>query len=419
MILAASLALPCAAASGSEADVKAAAREMLGDDFEGAKIVGVRHNYIVSAPVATGRIRTIARFRSARHWLEGLSRPSWSPDGTEILCSFGGRCYLMNADGSNKRRIAKRHPVYAPKWWLDPETGERCIVFKTANGKHHYSEDTKNGELGQTYLCRLDGKTYTKLADFPCDGGLSLDGTHLGEAYGQLMIADLTAGKFYLLYGGAQACNPSMSPDDTYRIMHMYSGHQCFAIRDRQDNELWQIRLLPRTNKWQHARWSNHPNFCSVTAKFRDHYNVVIVRIEPKTPCVLYWFRADWRVPNLWLPSAVPPAARKTLSRKKTKALSDLEKRLIPVEKARPLYTDEAYLAKNGETLKAMAEIATELGRDFPETSAAATARELAAKYALPVEAPRPAKRSPEDTGPQEAKQPDPPATAAKAGGAS
>jgi hypothetical protein len=66
-----------------------------------------------------------------------------------------------------------------------------------------------------------------------------------------------------------------------------------------------------------------------------------------------------------------------------------------------------------------MAEIATELGRDFPETSAAATARELAAKYALPVEAPRPAKRSPEDTGPQEAKQPDPPATAAKAGGAS
>jgi len=98
-------------------------------------VVAVRDGALVTVELAGGRTGILAGYPKADRF-EGLSRPCWSPDGREILFARGGQAFLMNADGSGRRRIlADQAKVHEPSWWLDPTSGQRCVVFKTANGK--------------------------------------------------------------------------------------------------------------------------------------------------------------------------------------------------------------------------------------------------------------------------------------------
>ena len=277
----------------------AEARKLLGDDFRGARALALRNNAIILIDLGEGKVTTLASFQKTARF-RGLTRPYLSLDGREIVYAYGGQAHRMNADGSNHRKALEGERAFEAKFWDDPKTGERCLVSMTANGKHWYP---RNKGIGQTWLHRPDGKK-AKLADFPCGGGLSLDGTHLGDAYGGCLMKDLTTGKFHILYGGKQACNATMSPDNTYRLMHLYLPHKYFGIRNKFDKELWRIDNPKGSAEWQNPRWSNHPEFCMATAKFGTEYKMVMVKIETKEMVILHEYPGSWSVPYLWLPSA-------------------------------------------------------------------------------------------------------------------
>ena len=278
------------------------AQDILGQDFEGAKIAAIQGTNVVTVELRNGTTRTVATFREAQRF-RGLTRPYWSADGQELVFAYDGQAHRMNADGSNRREVLQGQKAYEAKFWDDPETGERCIVGTTVNGKHWYP---RNRGVGETYLHRLGSGTKTKLADFPFGGTLSPDGTHLADAYGGLLIKEMASGEVHVLYGGKQSCNSSLSPDDTYRIMHLYLPHKYFGFRNKFDEELWRFDQPSETGELQTPRWSNHPDFCCATAKLGNDYKIMVIHIPTKKYTVLRELPGSWTVPLLWVPSAAP-----------------------------------------------------------------------------------------------------------------
>ncbi len=287
--------------AGEQEDLK----EMLGADYDGAKVVGTRGGSVVWAYLKAPKLYTLAQFPPASNWMKGLGRPSWSPDGKQVVVAYGGKARLIDVETKESRQIITDEEfICTPKWWVDPATGEFCIVYKTSNGKNVYGPNTDRGQVGRTMLYRLATGKKTELLGFPCDGGLSMDGTHLGEAYAQLVVFDLVRNKAHILIDGDQACNPSISPDNTYRMMYTPTQHERIAIRSKDDKEVWRIALPERAEQWQNPRWSRHPNFAIAAARFLGQYKLVLIRLEPKATQVLFTLRSGWLRPDLWLPSA-------------------------------------------------------------------------------------------------------------------
>lgn len=293
------LALLTFCASAEDADVREV-RKLLGDDANGAKIVATRGDEMVTldlwtlrTDVVVGKDDLLVKPGKFTH-----SRPWWSPDGREILRSSGGKAFVYTPDGRRRRIMENVKEVHEPIWWLDPQSGHRCVVYKTGNSKN----GLRRGR-GATYLYDLQTGKQRKLIDMTADGGLSLDGSHLGEAYASAAIIDLTENKVHKVHP-RQACNGTMSPDNTYRMMYLYLPHDTFGIRNKYGKELWKIRNPRGSKEWQTPRWSNHPDFCAAVARFGSGYKPVIVHIPSKKMVVLKQLEGSWRVPHLWLPSA-------------------------------------------------------------------------------------------------------------------
>jgi hypothetical protein len=140
-------------------------------------------------------------------------------------------------------------------------------------------------------------------------------------------MADLVRDRVRVLFGGGSACHASMSPDNTYRIMHIYSGHRYFGVRNAWDRELWRCELPDGFRSWQTPRFSNHPNVCTAVAApaawaAGAGRRLFVVRLEPKAVVRLDDLEAGWLAPHLWLPSgaelepaSVNPAADVELAR--------------------------------------------------------------------------------------------------------
>jgi hypothetical protein len=278
-------------------------QELLGKDLDGARLVARRRGDVVTVDLNSLAMRTVASF-SAGGGFEGLSRPSWSPDGKLIMVAHDGKAFFMQADGSRRQQILAEQPrVYDPIFWDDPKSGERCVVFKDRNAKDLYG--TNRG--GKTLLYRPRLAQVRKIADFPCDGGLSLDGTHLGEAFGGCLIVDVAKQEYHVLCEGREASDASMSPDNTWRLMHLASPPDHFAIRNKFDQELWRIDKPSGSEGWRYPRFSNDPNFCA--AIVAPGGVPAVVRIDTKRVVTLDELGGDWEAPHLWLPSAAGVAA--------------------------------------------------------------------------------------------------------------
>jgi len=418
-------------------------RELLGEDFDGAKLA-IRHNRrIGQLNLKTGQFtELVTPGRDKKFW--GTSGPRWSPDGTLILYAYGGRAYVMREDGSDHRRVLEHvERLHSPNWWLDPKAGELCYTYKDNDGKHSYG---RHKGVGRTWLHRPRSRKTVKLADFPCDGQLSFDGTHLTEAYGGCLILDVPKGKVHVVYGGRQSCNSSTSPDNTYRIMHLYLPHRYFGIRSKFDKELWKIPHPKGSDEWQGPRWSNHTDFATCMAKYGDVYKPSIIRISDKKVVVLKSLGGSWGVSHLFLSSAArkvggpataqeasdrPPEwarqklkeaaadedalraaatyrevaehfadhelgrqAEKALAaaafRRKLAAAKELERlealaeRLVEVQGAKPRHDDSRFRERNHAVLARMVELAAKLQEQFAQTPAAKRAASIQERYALP-----------------------------------
>lgn len=305
LIIAAAHFLAVIGAAASLDDARTQAHEdlkvLLGPRLPGAKVVAKRDGRVVTVDLDSLRVTEVAEFGpSSKLW--GLSTPRWSPDGSRFICSYGGKGYVVSADGSERHQILKGRKLHSPFWWKDRERGELCVVYKDADGKHWYGKD---GNAGHTYLWRPSADDTVKLADFPCDGTMAVDGTHIAEAYGGCLIVDIENQKYHVLYSGRQACNSSMSPDNTYRIMHLYLPHGHFGIRDKRDRELWKIPCPPGTQEWQVPNWSTDPDFCTATVKVEEgDYKLTVVRIHDSKVVVLGQLGGNWGESHLWLRQA-------------------------------------------------------------------------------------------------------------------
>ncbi|WP_028579215.1 TolB-like translocation protein [Desulfogranum japonicum] len=273
-------------------------KALLGDRMKEGKLVAKKEGKIVTVDLSSLRVTVIGEFGpDSKFW--GLSTPNWSPDGSRILCSYRGQAFVLKTDGSPPEKILKGTKLHSPFWWKDPKSGEICIVYKNADAKHWYK---KGKSPGATYLWRPSTGRAHKILDFPCDGTMSADGTHIGEAYGGCLIADIPNQKYHVLYRGRQSCNSSMSPDNTYRIMHLYLPHTHFGIRDKNDRELWKISNPVGTLEWQVPNWSTDPDFCTATAKVGEReYKLAIIRIHDSQVVVLKGLGGNWKRSHLWL----------------------------------------------------------------------------------------------------------------------
>ncbi len=390
------LCLPAGAAAGAPS-AHDRLKEMLGKDFNGAKVVARRGNDVATFDLKTMTIKTLASFSSGGRF-EGLSRPCWSADGKQIVFAHGGKAFSMNADGTNRRRILADQPrVYEPVFWDNPHTGERCVVFKDRNAKDWYGD----GNPGKTLLYQPQKRRVLKIADFPCDGGLSRDGTHLGDAYAGCLILDISRGidrgKYHVLNRGEPADDASMSPDNTYRIMHLYPSRTHVCIRDKTDKELWRGAAPPEDRQWFTPRFSNHPDFFTAVLVPGDH--PAVVEIDTKKIVPITELGDGWSAPHLWLPSAAgvasddgaepePPPPAGPIDDLELKNLAYYKRMVAGADCYTPLLADLAAMQNEPESLK-IVEALEAYGNDKLQAAqksenvleAAAVYRELAVKF--------------------------------------
>ena len=94
--------------------------------------------------------------------------PSWSPDGSQIAFkTFAGELWVMNADGSNKRRLADQlmlnmHQLEPPSW--SPDGTSICFT----RGGVPFEEPSEEAVLTTPiYVVRVDGSNLTRLTTNP------------------------------------------------------------------------------------------------------------------------------------------------------------------------------------------------------------------------------------------------------------
>ena len=303
--------LPCLtllalAAGPLRADAWTDAAKLLGDDFADAKVLARIGEDVVRLDLATRKVTVLARFPKAKRF-QGTSRPWWSYDGRQFIVSHGGTCYLFNEDGTGRREVlAGAGPVHEPCFWQVPDTGRRMVVFKDRN----YKNGLKRGG-GNTWLADLATGEKRKLIGIPCDGGLSRDGTHLGETYRSAAIIDLPNEKIHTPHKG-QTCNGTMAPDNSYRMMYLYLPHKYFGVRNKFGKELVKFTNPRGSREWQTPRFSNHPDFGMAVAQYGGGYKPVLVQLSTRKMVVFRDIDGDWRVPHLFLPSAADNAVHAT-----------------------------------------------------------------------------------------------------------
>jgi hypothetical protein len=432
------ISLLLASCANEDHDYTTPLKAMLGDDYESAKILGsIEGRYVVTMDLSTLEVTVLGEYPPIGR-SDGLSRPRWTPDGSKVMFSYGTKAHLMNEDGSEKRVILNSiEKVYAPSFWVDPDTDELCIVYKDIS----YKNDLTRGIAGGTYLARLRSAETEKLFDIPCDGGLSRDGTHLGEAYRYAAIIELATEMVHQPYK-KQTCNSTISPDNTYRLMFLRLPHTHFAVWNKYGQELWSLKCPEGSEEWGAPQWSSDPDICISTVKYGDGYRLAVIRLSTKEIIVLRDAPGNWNTAAIWLKSASErkePGASETVTDEKAMAmlkkameLKDAEQaaaiykeikarasespaaeqaarilvsgefkaelsaapllkelwtltsRLAPVVKSDATFSDAAYFKRNRSVLIFMTRVAAEIIKNHPGTGACAQAEGLVKTYGLP-----------------------------------
>lgn len=322
--------------------------QLLGADFAQAKIVGLDERTIVvdnsggekigivAAYVSGGKPVTIASWPK-KDLRSGRTR--WSVDGRQIIFAVNGECWVygdpkisgasLDDIAANGRRVLQDEYVTEACFWDDPKTGERCVVFCSQN---RAKPDGGSNFPVETSLYRPQSGEKIKLADGKRDAGLSRDGTHLGDTSHGVRILDLPNKKEHHLNWQFSACNSTMSPDNTYRIMHLYAPHTHFGIRDKYDRELWRIGGVG--NNWDRPRWSNSPDLCTV-----DQSSIRIIRISTKEYAFIRG--PHLTAPELWVPSGVKTPSRPSpIEDLKLEQLAEYKRKLAEAEDYSPIITE-------------------------------------------------------------------------------
>jgi TolB protein len=144
------------------------------------------------------------------------SRPAWSPRGGTIAFNRGGSLWLMDRDGSDARRIARN--ALAPAW----APGGRVLAFSRVRA------GTVEGTMA-IFKMRTDGTGVTRLLtpEFDRDVAPSPDGTKIAftsvRPYSQsgVYVADADGTNELFVHSGE---SPAWSPDSAKLILQAADG---------------------------------------------------------------------------------------------------------------------------------------------------------------------------------------------------
>jgi hypothetical protein len=241
--------------------------------------------------------------------------PLFSPDGNWIVYSttfFESDIFVMPLDSYEPIHVGiGAHP----HWWIDPNSEDRYVVYRTQNGKFDGLPP------GKTMRQRLD-KDHLPIGEpeIICEhgfgGGISADGHFLATGYTHLVVADLIKGQYYqplgdhqLADGENQVCDVSLPPDASRQVMHLRltlqgeGRHDYFGISDFRGKTYTRIDKPVETEEWQTPEWSTHPDFATASGTRSDNtYDLYLVRISDRETLRLSW-QGGYGHAHLWIPA--------------------------------------------------------------------------------------------------------------------
>ena len=185
----------------------------------------------------------------------------WGPKGMKIAVYHKGVISVMNADGTNRKKLIS----------VGGEARHCPIEFHT-NGKEIIYVNPGEG----LWTVRLtDGvkKNLGLSGNYDGEPGISADGKRLAARQGHNMYAiDLHTGQIRK-YG--RGCSSGVSPDGNW-LMHNLNGHGEMIISSWNGEK--QIKINSKTclpdQKWDNHHWSNNNGYIAVqgSGKLREVY---------------------------------------------------------------------------------------------------------------------------------------------------
>ena len=185
----------------------------------------------------------------------------WGPNGVKMAVYHKGVIYVMNADGTNRKKVVSVG-----------SNAKHCPIEFHANGKEIIYV-TPSNELwtvrvadGMTKNLGLSGK-------YNGEPGISADGKRIVARQGHNLYAvDLHTGQIRK-YGWG--CSSGISPDGN-RLMCNLGGHREMVISTWDGQK--QIKINSKTcqpdQSWDNHHWSNHSNYIAAqgSGKAREAY---------------------------------------------------------------------------------------------------------------------------------------------------
>ncbi len=258
---------------------------------------------------------------------QATSEPLLSSDGTRAVYGIynivnkwpgsssnnEGDSYIRSLSGGSRKHVAGSsvggRESFAPHWWVHPTSGDEHIVYMDYYEKDQQTTSGR-GTWKQKIVNDLPSGNAVKILDHAFDGGLSKDGKWAAEAYHSCFMAntkDLGGGDGWAmtpkLDGGKQCCNASMSPDNSYYVMHLRLDHGGCDIRTSSDSLIRTIWKPASAGEMQNPEYSTHPGYSTFTASFGGQYYIYIANTTDGS--CLEIAEGNFSSPHLWVGAAV------------------------------------------------------------------------------------------------------------------
>jgi len=217
--------------------------------------------------------------------------PLLAPDGTRVVYSQGRpngpkNIIIALLDGSDSRQVAVGDVAY-----FNFSGGEESLVYCD------WSEKSQNGADGKTYRLPLVAGGVEAAGDpvelcaRAMDAGPNQSLHWLGQVYEKLWAYDLVnqrdypTERFFLADGSVadhQACNGSMVPDASARLMCLVIPHdyvRIFSYSSGSDDfrQTSQFRLPAGMTEWEFPEWSTDPGYFTAILRAADLQNRLVV----------------------------------------------------------------------------------------------------------------------------------------------
>lgn len=223
--------------------------------------------------------------------------PTLSPDGRyvaycskDVGLSGPSKITIRSLDSLGTPRVTLAlDSAYVPRWWVDPATGDTCIVYTNSA----CDDASVSWSSTKTFSQKISGGAPVGAAqELIVDGsyhdGISLDRHYAVTGFTRLMMKNLVTNSTGQLFvsphngkdgsGSTQVCNVSISPDtgSSVRCLFLdfgyfpgistvtgcsYGQHEYVFVSTMADSIVNYVHCPSAEQSWDNPKWSNQPQF--------------------------------------------------------------------------------------------------------------------------------------------------------------